>query len=170
MRKIPKRVSHVFYDYSFRRHVSHCKIGMHVLHYLLPTEWVIVKKRQRCVTIALHVHSLRVWINHIVDYTICTFRIYVSLLISIGFSSPLRKMRKHVGQKVCSSCGRSDGCSTAAMVHYSLFMVLCLNFMLFRIFLYYFELGYVYIPKLARRLSPRHLAKNQLRPQNKVSN
>ena len=30
-------------------------------------------------------------------------------------------------------CGRSDGRSVAAIVHCSLFMVLCLNFMLFRV-------------------------------------
>ena len=30
-------------------------------------------------------------------------------------------------------CGRSDGRLAAAMVHCSLFMVLCLNFMLFRV-------------------------------------
>ena len=36
--------------------------------------------------------------------------------------------------------------------------------------LHIFWLGYAYVPKLARRLSPRNLVKNQLQPQSKASN
>ena len=42
-------------------------------------------------------------------------------------------MRKKAGQTVTSVAVPSDGRPAAVMVHYSLFMVLCLNVMLFRV-------------------------------------
>ena len=53
----------------------------------------------------------------------------VCFYASLSLSSPPRKMYKQTTD--INICGRSDGRPMAVMVYFSLFMLLCLHFMLF---------------------------------------